>query len=274
MNTIATYTPHCQKSILTTASRMTTISTNEIRNDLVQLGLPSGARVLVHSSLSSFGHVEGGAHAVIDALIGAVGESGTVVVPTLTATAAHNPNNPPVFDPENDECWTGRIPETFRRRPEAIRSLHPTHSVAAIGADAEELTKDHTFSISPCDEKSPFGKIASSSNGYVLLIGVDYESVTTFHHVEELAAVDYHMQNGFTQATIVSNGAEIKRHYMLHQWGTPRDFNVMEPLLIERGVQKKTRIGNSEVRLIHAPGIVETTLRSLRADSRVLCKNQ
>ena len=252
---------------------MTTITSEEIRSGLVQFGLPLGAKVLVHSSLSSFGNVEGGADAVIDALIETVGESGTVVVPTLTATAAHNAENPPVFDPTTSECWTGRIPETFRKRPEAIRSLHPTHSVAAIGADAEELTKDHTFSISPCDEKSPFGKIANSPDGYVLLIGVDYESVTTFHHVEELAAVDYHMQKGFTKATLLIDGVEIERHYMLHQWGTSRDFNIMEPLFVERGVQKKTRIGDSEVRLLHAPGIVETTLRSLRADSRVLCRN-
>ncbi|MBT3996151.1 MAG: AAC(3) family N-acetyltransferase [Chloroflexi bacterium] len=252
---------------------MTTISSNEIHAALGDLGLPTGARILMHSSLSSFGHVDGGADAVIDAVLKAVDSSGTVVVPTLTATALHSPNDPPVFDPVNSACWTGRIPETFRKRPEAIRSLHPTHSVAAIGPDAEELTSDHTFSISPCDEKSPFGKLAQLENGYVLLVGVGYDSVTTFHHVEELAAADYHMQKGFTKATLVIDGENIERHYMLHQWGTARDFNIMQPLFIERGVQKMTRIGDSEVRLLHAPSIRQITLECLRSDSRILCKD-
>ncbi|NQW20604.1 MAG: AAC(3) family N-acetyltransferase [Chloroflexi bacterium] len=251
---------------------MATVGVNEIRTGLQELGLMTGSRVLVHSSLSSFGHVEGGADAVIDALLGAAGPSGTVIVPTLTATALHSADNPPVFDPENSACWTGRIPETFRKRPEAVRSLHPTHSVAAIGADAEELTREHTFSISPCDDRSPFGKLAQLDDGYVLLIGVDYESVTTFHHVEELAGADYHMQRGFTKATLVIDGKDVERHYMLHQWGTPRDFNVMEPVFIERGVQRMGRIGDSDVRLLHAPGIRRVTLDCLRADARVLCR--
>ena len=253
---------------------MANIGSNHIVAGLKKLGPLYGSRVLVHSSLSSFGHVEGGSDAVIDALLETVGTSGTVIVPTLTATALHSADNPPVFDTENSACWTGRIPETFRKRPEAIRSLHPTHSVAAIGADAEELTREHSFSISPCDEKSPFGKLTQLNNGYVLLIGVDYESVTAFHHVEELAGAEYHMQSGFTKASLVIDGKNVERHYMLHQWGTARDFNVMEPVFVERGVQKMGRIGDSEVRLLHAPGIRQVTLSCLRADPRVLCRSE
>jgi aminoglycoside 3-N-acetyltransferase len=252
---------------------MTSITSNDIRDGLSNLGVTAGSKILVHSSLSSFGHVEGGADAVIKALLEVVGTTGTIMVPTLTATALHSPENPPVFDPANSGCWTGRIPETFRKRPEAIRSLHPTHSVAAIGPDAEELTKDHTHSISPCDEKSPYGKLGNYEDGFVLLIGAGYGSVTNFHHVEELAAADYHMQKGLTKATLVVDGDEIHRHYMLHQWGTPRDFSIMEPLFIERGVQRKTRIGDSEVRLLNAAGITSTTQASLRADARILCQN-
>ncbi len=252
---------------------MTIVTADLIRTRLQQLGLSAGSRVLVHSSLSSFGRVEGGADAVIDALLETVGPTGTVLVPTLTGTELDSADNPPTFDPGNSACWTGRIPETFRKRPEAIRSLHPTHSVAAIGADAEELTRDHTFSITPCDEISPYGKLAQYENGYVLLLGVNYESVTTFHHVEELAGVDYHMQQGFSTVTLFVKGEEIQRHYMLHRWGTPRDFNVLEPVFIERCIQQMTRIGKSEIRLIQAQGMVRTTLQCLRADPRTLCRS-
>lgn len=252
---------------------MKSITSDEISEGLSQLGLPQGAKVLVHSSLSSFGHVEGGADAVIDAVLNAVAPDGTVLVPTLTATALHSPENPPAFDPVNTPCWTGRIPETFRNRPQAVRSLHPTHSVAAIGAHAEELTKDHTFSISPCDEKSPFGKLSEHEDGFVLLLGAGYGSITNLHHAEELAGVDYHMQKGFTKATLIVDGEEVTRNYMLHQWGTPRDFSILESLFVDRGVQRKTQIGNSDVRLLSAAGIATTTLACLRSDSRILCKD-
>jgi aminoglycoside 3-N-acetyltransferase len=235
-------------------------------------GLPSGAQVLVHSSLSSFGHVEGGTNAVIDALLEAVGVDGTVLVPTLTGSEALSPDNPPVFDPANTACWTGKIPETFRKRSNAVRSLHPTHSVAAIGANAQALTKDHGYSITPCDSYSPYGKLAQRADGYILLIGVDYESCTMFHHVEELVGADYHMQPGFAKAKIVIDGQSTERHYMLHKYGPARNFNIMEPVLIERGVQKTFTIGDATLRLIQAPKLVELSIQSLTADPRILCE--
>ena len=55
-----------------------------IAQALAEAGVTAGEVVLAHSSLSSFGYVDGGADAVIDALLDAVGASGTVLVPTHT----------------------------------------------------------------------------------------------------------------------------------------------------------------------------------------------
>ena len=52
-----------------------------LRADLDRVGLTSGRAVLVHSSLSQVGHVEGGATAVIDALLDIVSPGGTVLFP-------------------------------------------------------------------------------------------------------------------------------------------------------------------------------------------------
>lgn len=251
---------------------MTTLTQHDITAGLRALGLETGQQVLVHSSLSSFGYVEGGADAVIDALLDTVGPGGTVLVPTLTGSESLSPQNPPVFDPVHKPCWTGRIPETFRQRPGAVRSLHPTHSVAAIGADAHALTADHIDSLTPCDNLSPYAKLAQSGSGYILLIGVDHQSNTTMHHVEELAGVPYHMQPGLARARILVDGQEIVRHIMLHAYGSPRRFNIMEPLYLERGIQHSAHIGQAIVRLIHARRMVDITLQALRANARLLCE--
>ena len=250
---------------------MVIVTKDDIISGLSRLGLNAGHKVLVHSSLKSFGYVEGGANTVIDALIESVMPDGTILVPTLTGNKTLSPANPPVFDPQNTPCWTGHIPETFRKRPDAIRSLHPTHSVAAIGADAVPLTADHINSLTPCDESSPYGKLAQREDSYVLFVGVGYEVNTMFHHIEEVAGVAYHMQETFTRAKIVHNGKEMVRHILLHKYGIPRNFGVMEPIFEERGIQLRIKIGNSEMRFVNIQKMVRATVQCLRANNKLLC---
>ena len=73
---------------------------------LQELGVKLGDALLVHTSLSSFGHVQGGAQTIIEALIEAVGPSGTLMMPAFSA-GRFDPGewrNPPV-----PEEWWDRI---------------------------------------------------------------------------------------------------------------------------------------------------------------------
>lgn len=251
---------------------MTHVTTSDITEGFVRVGLERGMKVLVHSSLSSFGYVDGGAEAVIKAILDVIGSEGTLVVPTLTGNESLSVSNPPTFDPLKTNGWTGIIPETLRSWPGAVRSVHPTHSVVAVGKDATELTEGHINSITPCDELSPYGKLAELNDSYILLIGVGHESNTTFHHVEELAGLDYHIQQGLVRAELLINDAVIYRHYFLHQYGVPRNFSVVEPLFIEHGIQNSTKIGASTVRLVKTQEMAQIVLRCVRGDSTILCK--
>src|SRR3954447_21221118 len=87
-----------------------------LSDDLRHLGLGEGAVVLVHSSLSRLGNVKGGADAVVDSLLAAVGPAGTLLFPTLPGPERDGPDAPPMVDVRSTPCWTGRIPETARRR--------------------------------------------------------------------------------------------------------------------------------------------------------------
>jgi aminoglycoside 3-N-acetyltransferase len=246
------------------------INKPEIMNGLRRLGITLGDILFVHSSLSSFGYVEGGAKTVIDALLETVGKDGTVLVPTLTGNEYLSKENPPKFNPATSECWTGIIPETLRKMRESKRSLHPTHSVAGIGKDTDLLIKDHIDSITPCDELSPYGKIASLDNSYILLIGVDLNSCTIFHHVEEIVGVDYHITKGFIKAILELDDKVEIRQYLLHKYGFERNFIIMDSLFTERGIQNKIQIGNSLVCSIKAKELVSFTINSLRVDPKLL----
>ncbi len=249
------------------------VTKDDITRGLRELGLDRGMDVLVHSSLSSFGYVEGGADAVIDALLETVGDEGTVLVPTLTGSEALSPANPPFFDPDETPCWTGLVPETFRRRPEAVRSLHPTHSVAAIGPKAREYTVGHEFCITPCAPDSPYGRLVDAG-GYILFLGVTLACNTTFHYVEEVVGVTYHMQPEWVPARVVKEGRVQTIHILIHRYGFARDFERMEPIFRERGIQRDGKIGRAHVRLLDARRMAQVACLALRQNPNALLKEE
>ena len=88
------------------------ISREDICKGLIELGLKRGSVVLVHSSLSRFGYVEGSADSVINALIKIVGEKGTVVVPGFSFSLG---KDVAVFDVKNTPSEMGKISETIHQ---------------------------------------------------------------------------------------------------------------------------------------------------------------
>ncbi len=146
--------------------------------DLRALGLARGMDVMVHSSLSTIGHVVGGADTVIEALLAVIGKRGTLMMPSFNHRAAQ------VYNPMTTPTTNGAIPDAFWRRPDAVRSDHPTHAVAAVGPRADALCRDHGKK-GLWTPDSPIGQLVHG-NGYVVLLGVDHNA-TTAYHVAELS---------------------------------------------------------------------------------------
>ncbi|MFD2083182.1 aminoglycoside 3-N-acetyltransferase [Actinopolymorpha cephalotaxi] len=232
------------------------------------LGLRPGHHVLVHSSLSSMGHVDGGAATVVRALLDTVGPEGTVLAPTLTGSEHVGPHAEVVFDLAGTPSSTGVIPETVRTWDGAVRSAHPTHSVAAIGAAARRLTEGHEDCVTPCGPGSPYARLAADPAGMILLLGCDHESNTTLHHVEEVAGSDYHLQPAPVRAVLTLPGRTERRDYWVHRYGTPRNFGAIEPLLVQRGLQSTGPVGAATARLMPASGLVSLGVEVLRAAPR------
>lgn len=250
------------------------ITRQEIVQDLRNLGLRPGMTVLVHSSLSSLGWVEGGAETVIEALLEAVSPGGTVLAPTLTGTERDSPEEPPVFDPASSACWTGRIPETFRVRPEARRSRHPTHSVSGIGPGTASLIEGHEYADTPCAEGTPYMRLAQTG-GKILLLGVTHESNTCLHMVEEVAGAPYHMQPEPAPARVArDDGSWEEIPTRLHLWRWDRNFPKVDPLLTGRGAQTSGWVGQADSRLIDVGAMTEVLLPILERDPLFLLSDE
>jgi aminoglycoside 3-N-acetyltransferase len=250
-----------------TRRKQSPVTTAQLVTDLTRLGLHEGATVLVHSSLSQLGNVEGGANAVIDALMEVVGSAGTLLFPTLTGTEMDGPLSPPAMDLKSTACWTGRIPETARHRKGARRSVHPTHSIAALGFAADRYAAGHETGQTPCDKASPYARLIGESGFILLLGGVTQESNTTLHCLEELAQVPYHLQPDITDGIVIDLGGN--KHVVrnrLHLWGWERDFQKVTGPLNGAGAMQSGRVGQSTSHLISAQPLADTILPILEAD--------
>jgi aminoglycoside N3'-acetyltransferase len=163
------------------------VTKKEIITDLKKFGLKKEDIVLVHSSLSAIGYVDGGADTVVNALLETVGPKGTVLMPVypMKGTMLEYAKTDPLFNPKNDPSQMGKITEAFRLRKEALRSWHPTHSVAAIGPYAEYLLKNHEKSQTPCGKTSPFYKLIEL-DGSILHLGSRVGQTTSVHIIEDL----------------------------------------------------------------------------------------
>ena len=158
------------------------ITRESLSRGFLAAGVRRGGVLLVHSSLSSFGRVDGGADTVIDALLDALGPDGTLCVPTLSYLFVDADR--PEFDVTQTPTNLGAIPNTFRQRPGVLRSLHPTHSVAALGPAAARITGDHWRDTSPVGPHSPFTALAALG-GQVAFLGCGARCNTSIHGVEE-----------------------------------------------------------------------------------------
>jgi aminoglycoside 3-N-acetyltransferase len=216
------------------------------------IGVGRGQLLHVHSSLSRLGYVVGGADTVVDALLEVVGPEGTVMVPTFNHGAAA------IYDPRETPSTNGAITEALRLRPDAHRSMHPTHPYAAIGRHAEELVAGH-LEVETFDRRSPLGKLADLG-GYVLLLGVGMRANTAAHIGESMARVHCIGFNWEPRRVRLEDGRVIPAWGVVWRDGPCLiEWDPLEARMRDRGMIRDGRIGGGEVHLMKALDVVETT---------------
>ncbi|MDR0803236.1 AAC(3) family N-acetyltransferase [Fluviicola sp.] len=243
------------------------ISLEDLVRDFKNCGLQEGDSVLVHSSFSKIGFVQGGAKTFVNALLQVIGPEGNLLMPS-SPNAGYQLDyirNLRVFDVANDPSKMGAITEYFRKLPGVKRSESPTEPVCCFGPKAEWFTSGHLGELTPYTEKSPFARLAEAK-GKILYIGVTLDNAGTSLHVSE-DAIPYfrypvYYPEVFQTEVIRETGERVSVSLKVHnpEQSAKRKCDELLPLFEEKGVMQEKRIGQARTLVFDAFQMQETLI--------------
>jgi aminoglycoside 3-N-acetyltransferase len=187
------------KRLKARVARLPLLTEEAFKDILVsRLGLREGDVAFIHSSIDRL-NLGFPFYRVLALLQETVGPEGTILFPTYPRLPSYEfLKTEEVFDVRKSASYTGVLTEFARRQKKAIRSLHPTKSVCAIGKEGALLTATHQDSPYPYDSGSPYHLI-TRFNGKIVGLGVGTWNLSFVHCAEdylgeEFPVMPYHDQ--------------------------------------------------------------------------------
>ncbi|MCX7708410.1 MAG: AAC(3) family N-acetyltransferase [Clostridia bacterium] len=243
------------------------IGYNEIKKAVLEKHL-SGKTLCIHSSLKSFGPIDGGAVTIINALMD---ENCTLVVPTFSYDFEVPPphGTAPVqngmdyskisANPEsksriysiacNDISKTmGAVPAAVLSMKNHSRGMHPLNSFASVGPGAKEFIASQSFE----NVYGPFEKMYAQE-GVLVLMGVELTRATAIHFAEKLAGRNLFIRwarnaAGEVQESRVGSCSE--------------GFNRLQPFV--SGIEDTVVVGNSTWKIYDFKKFVDVVTEAIK----------
>lgn len=243
------------------------LSGADIRHGVGELGL-AGRPLIVHSSLSSFGQIDGGADTVLNALLA---EGCTVVVPTfMYESEVRPPANTDIerngwqpgelemlptrigkaYTPESNAIAAdmGAIPRALLKRAGRQRGNHPLNPFAATGPLAVDIVQTQT----PENVYGPLRKVAEL-DGLVLMMGVGLDTMTLIHTAEQDAG-----RNLFVRWAEGPDGEPIATRVGGCSNGFPKLGPILDP------IARRTTVGSSLWQAFPAQQVLQLASAAIR----------
>ena len=252
---------------------MLTVTASDLSAAIHSLDL-SGRSICVHSSLRSFGWVDGGAATIVRTLLDSgctmlvptFSESHGTVLPPSGRVLARNALEPDFFrDGRADVFWRfstdsldvdagmGAISAEVLRYPGHVRGDHPRNSFTAVGPLAHALIDGQK----PLDVFAPFRALADRG-GLVILMGVGLNRLTLLHEAERLAGCRLFRRWGH------GSGGEIVE---CEEGGCSGGFENFAPILA--AFERQILVGSSLWRVFPVRETLDAASRAIRENPAI-----
>lgn len=195
------------------------MSKTEIIDDLAnrwsKSGLLAGDTFLLHSNLRRLilefkrKKIEISIDIIIESFLSAIGKSGTILVPLFNFDFINNF----FFSILSTPSQMGVFTEQFRNKYAYCRTGHPVYSFGVFGKNSKFFENIDNFSA--YGEKSPFG-ILKRLNGKIAILDLDDQnSMTFYHHIEEINNVHWRYHKDFEGLYEEKNGKKMNKKYSI-----------------------------------------------------------
>ena len=214
-----------------------------------------GHIVSVHTSLKAIGEIDGGGEMLLSALISFfANDGGMLCIPTHTWDTE-------VYDRRRADSCTGVLSMLAAAHPAAVRTTHPSHSMAVFGRQAELFSRADDTTNTPVHPRGCYGKLYEE-DGFILLIGVGQEKNTFIHCVEEMLHVPGRLTKDMVERTVIhKDGRKEKRCLHWFDEETIPDvsdfFGKFEQAFRHHGAIVDGYIGRAKVQLCRARKLKE-----------------
>ena len=237
---------------------------DDLTNDLKNMGLKQTDTIMVHSSMKAIGPVDGGADTVVDVFMEYFKEG---LFMTPTHTWAQMSEEYSLFDPSTEPACVGIIPNIFRQREGVVRSLHPTHSIAAYGPRAASYIEGEENVKTPCQPGGCWSRLLEEE-AKILMLGCTHIRNTFIHAVEELLDVPERLTEKPVDFQIKMPDGSIKevsvhRHYNRLQPHISEEYDKLMQAYYDCDAAKLVKFGDADCILCDAKKIYEVTKKVL-----------
>lgn len=234
-----------------------------LMEDLARAGVDPKGTLWLHISLKSVGDIEGGGDTLVDALMEYM-KDGLLVMPTHTWADVHLKQ--PYYNVKETPSCIGILPDLFRKRDNVYRGVHPTHSVAAFGKEAEQFVQGQEVFPTPCHPDSNYGDLLRRE-AHVLLIGVNYARNTLVHCIEEIVDVPKRLEPlAHELFSIDYDGTIHATPQNRHIGAISENYPRMEQEMYDREKMTDVYIGSAKTMSFNAKDLKDVTLELLAED--------
>ena len=239
---------------------MEMVTKKEFKDALINLGLKKGMTLEVHSSLSSFGELEGGAETVIGTLKEIITEEGSIFMPALRLSRELPLTEEDkklgltvkikILPPESNRTAMGIVADTFKRLPGTFcgTDFIATSGWGKHGEEAVNGGLDY----------------AIHNGGMALLLGVDIYKLTAMHYVED--STPEAIKNAFASSEAVN------KIYPSEEWFTEcghppvKAWYTIQQMAFEKGLIREAMIGKCRAMFFNIWDVVSIYKNELKTN--------